>query len=72
MMFEPRSRGFRGPLLGQPFYGWYCASTQAAVFGARTPAAVERGLGWGHSVPPLVARFLALAEERRGGRLRTH
>ena len=24
-MFELRSRGFRGPLLGQPFYGWTCA-----------------------------------------------
>ena len=34
MMFEPRSRGFSDPLLGQPFYGWYCAPLAPGFFSA--------------------------------------
>ena len=38
MMFEPRSRGFSDPLLGQPFYGWYCAPLAPGFFSARSAA----------------------------------
>ena len=64
MMFEPRSRGFCGPLLGQPFYGWYRTRTPVVLLGARTPAAAGRGLGWGDSGAPLAARLLALGKLR--------
>ena len=50
MMFEPRSRGFCGPLLDRPFYGWH-RSPQVLLFGARPLTAAERDLGWGDSQP---------------------
>ena len=43
--------------LGQSFYGWYSAPCPPLVlFGARPPLAAERGLGRGHSGPPLAGR----------------
>ncbi len=46
VVFEPRSRGFSEPLLGQSFYGWHSAPCPPLVlFGARPPLAAERGLG---------------------------
>ena len=48
MMFEPRSRGFSDPLLGQPFYGWYCAPLAPGFFSAlgrlRRPSGVWGGV----------------------------
>ena len=46
MMFEARSRGFCGPLLGQSFYGWYHAPHTGGSF-RRSSASGGRAGAWG-------------------------
>ena len=45
MMFKPRSHGLCGPLLGQPFYGWYCAPHAGGSFRRLAASGGRRELG---------------------------
>ena len=46
-MFEPRSRGLCGPLLGQSFDSWYCAPHAAGSFRRSTASSGRAGPGAG-------------------------
>ena len=59
-MFEPRSRGFSDPLLGQPFYGWYCAPLAPGFFAAL--GRLQRPSGaWGGATTCRPRRHVVLA-----------
>ena len=66
MMFEPRSRGFSDPLLGQPFYGWYCAPLAPGFFSAlgrlRRPSGV-----WGGATTCRPRRHASTPFDKLGG-----
>ena len=64
-MFEPRSHGVCGPLLGQSFCGWYCAPPAGGSF--RRSAAYRGRAGPGVGVT--ANRFLTVAAPADGNRV---